>query len=67
LKRKKILKKFLKLEMESNTKREKSLSIGDRFDQREGFTKSQRGPMKLSTKSGRNSSQGYFQQNQPTK
>jgi hypothetical protein len=61
LKRKKILKKFLKLEMESSIEREKSLSIGDRFDHRKGFTKSQRGPMKLLTKLGKNSSQGYFQ------
>jgi hypothetical protein len=36
----------------------------DRFDQKEGFIKSQRGPRKLSTKLGRDNSQGYSQHNQ---
>jgi len=39
--------------MESERERERSLLAGDRFDQRERFIKSKKGPKKLSMKLGK--------------
>jgi hypothetical protein len=39
----------------------------DRFDHKEGFTKSQKGPRKFSMELGRDNSEGYSQHNQPVR
>jgi hypothetical protein len=45
------------MELNRKRKNERSFLARDRFHQREGFTKSQRGPRKVSMESRRNSNQ----------
>jgi hypothetical protein len=51
------------MELSRKRENERSFLVRDRFHQREGFTKSQRGPRKVSMESRRNSNQSYFRHN----